>query len=228
MLRDLPLLHASRDDHDPDIFMNGIHGLVTDNENRTENETPYEDPFDDVFGSAPSSPSLAAQETEDDHEHEYELGYENAPMPRTTAEHSDIPRLRSTHITNGYRDGIAKGKEQEMQVGFDEGYQLGAELGLLAGFYLGVLEGFVKADGGREARALLVRARRELDLKVLCGREWVGEDGVWMWDVEGAEEEDGREVGFERVAAAHPVLGRWKGELGRLVREFGCEVERAR
>ncbi|KAG4433081.1 hypothetical protein IFR05_011447, partial [Cadophora sp. M221] len=82
------------------------------------------DDFDDVFGSAPSSPSLL-------------------PHQPTTGnlEPSDIPRLREKHETEGYRDGVTKGKGESVQAGFDEGYGLGAVLGLKIGKILGILEG---------------------------------------------------------------------------------------
>ena len=64
-------------------------------------------------------------------------------------EPSEIPRVRNTHVTNGYRDGISESKARFVQQGFDEGYSLGAELGLKAGWVLGVAESLVKALGQR-------------------------------------------------------------------------------
>ncbi|KAL8985824.1 MAG: hypothetical protein Q9177_004326 [Variospora cf. flavescens] len=64
-----------------------------------------------------------------------------SPTSKQPSEPSDIPRLRSTHATNGYRDGISASKDQALQPGFDEAYPLGAILGLRVGYVLGVLEG---------------------------------------------------------------------------------------
>ena len=69
-----------------------------------------------------------------------------------SVEPSEIPRLRSTHVTNGYRNGVSDSKVRFVQDGFDEGYALGAALGLKAGWVLGVAEGLVKALGQRRIR----------------------------------------------------------------------------
>lgn len=58
---------------------------------------------------------------------------------------SDLPTLRRQHVTSGYREGLAIGKAQVMQRGFDEGYPFGVELGLRIGAVLGVLEGMLAA-----------------------------------------------------------------------------------
>ena len=152
---------------------------------------------------------------------------------------SDIPRLRSIHVTNGYREGIAIGKEQHLQIGFDEGYSLGAELGLRAGWCLGVLEGLMQVAtqrhaessstegqlGTDEALQILREAESELKVENLCGKEWFGEDGVWSWEVSGVDDEHEAagavageprlRVAFDDVAAAHPIIKKW--------REKACE-----
>lgn len=58
---------------------------------------------------------------------------------------SDVPRLRSVHVTAGYRDGIADGKTRSVQAGFDEGYSLGAVMGLNVGWIMGILDGLIVA-----------------------------------------------------------------------------------
>jgi hypothetical protein len=58
---------------------------------------------------------------------------------------SDLPTLRRQHMTSGYREGLAIGKAQVMQRGFDEGYPFGVDLGLRIGIVLGVLEGALAA-----------------------------------------------------------------------------------
>lgn len=167
------------------------------------------DLFDDVFGSAPNSPILGGQRSD-------ELAAERA----IANEVSDIPRLRSRHVTEGYREGIAESKEKFIQEGFDEGYSLGAELGLTAGWCLGVLEGVCKAvdnmqtgrkqssimlDGEVKPEALFKRAQDELQMQKLFDPAYFGSDGIWLYDVPGAE----NETTFKLVAMAHPVLASW-------------------
>ena len=134
---------------------------------------------------------------------------------------SDIPRLRSRHVTEGYREGIAESKEKFIQEGFDEGYSLGAELGLQAGWCLGVLEGVCKAldkaqaNGGKQSQAdlqteanpdeLFKRAQEEMQMQKLFDPAYFGSDGIWLYDVPGSEDE----TTFRQVAIAHPVLSKW-------------------
>ena len=96
-------------------------------EESIQHETAYpNDDFDDVFGSAPPSPPFES--------------------PRGgNLEPSDVPRLKEKHETEGYRDGVTKGKAETVQAGFDEGYELGAVLGLRVGKILGLLEGICRA-----------------------------------------------------------------------------------
>lgn len=168
------------------------------------------DLFDDVFGSSPNSPVLSG-----DRGHELTADRANA------SEVSDIPRLRSRHVTEGYREGIAESKEKFIQEGFDEGYSLGAELGLKAGWCLGVLEGVCKALGkvqtgsGKQVQAdlesdfkpeeLFKRAQDELQMQNLFDPAYFGSDGIWLYDVPGSEDE----TTFKQVAMAHPVLSSW-------------------
>ncbi|MCJ1468935.1 Essential protein Yae1, N terminal [Pseudocyphellaria aurata] len=156
---------------------------------------------------------------------------ESAPSDKTSDVASDMPRLRATHCTAGYRDGISATKEQWLQPGFDEGYSLGAVLGLRVGYLLGVLEGLCAAvarghmrggEDGERLRKLLKDARAELALQNVFAREWWGEDGVWKFPVRAGataaasggernygEDEDEEEVTFVEVADQHPLLTRW-------------------
>ncbi|KAM0704489.1 hypothetical protein Q7P35_008723 [Cladosporium inversicolor] len=168
------------------------------------------DLFDDVFGSAPNSPILSGGRDDD-----------FAPERMNAHEVSDIPRLRSRHVTEGYREGIAESKEKFIQEGFDEGYSLGAELGLQAGWCLGVLEGVCKAldkkqaTGGKQSQAdgqaetepdeLFKKAQEEMQMQKLFGPAYFGSDGIWLYDVPGSEDE----TTFRQVAIAHPVLSKW-------------------
>ncbi|KAK3635449.1 Essential protein Yae1, N terminal [Elasticomyces elasticus] len=216
MLRDLPPI-----DHDEghDLFMTGASG---------NNET-YSDPFDDVFGSAPGSPVLAGDDG---------LNTESHTGPSV---HSDISRLRNTHVTQGYREGITASKERHMQDGFDEGYNLGAELGLKAGWCLGALEGIFRALPGtqdgfagaqdsaentlsrKNVEALIELAKKELDISHLCGKEHFGEDGLWLYEVPNQDGEE-HELTFERVAAAHPLLQKWTREVMQLAEKVGLRL----
>ena len=158
---------------------------------RSEQPQHTNDLFDDVFGSAPASPELSASQGEE------------AILRGNANEVSDIPRLRSRHVTEGYREGIAESKEKYIQDGFDEGYSLGAELGLKTGWCLGVLEGVCKAvekaqaDGSKEVERvakdapnpfeLFKKAQEELEMQKLYDAAYFGNDGIWLYDVPGAE-----------------------------------------
>ena len=208
MLRDHANFHREGDDNA--IFMTGAPGRHHDNENTRV------DPLDDVFGSEPSSPQLDGQQNSS-------FGRAQDAVP------SDIPRLRSLHVTNGYREGIAVSKEKHMQEGFDEGYTLGAELGLKAGWCLGALEGIWRAlpatsavgavepsreseDVSREGmRKLLLEAEEELKVESLFGREYFGEDGIWLYEIPG-QQKDIEEVTFEKIADAHPLVCKWSAQ----------------
>jgi len=168
------------------------------------------DLFDDVFGSAPNSPLLNGAR-----------GVDFAAERTNAHEVSDIPRLRSRHVTEGYREGIAESKEKFIQEGFDEGYSLGAELGLQAGWCLGVLEGVCKAldktqvVAGKRSQTnmeaepkpdeLFKQAQDEMQMQKLFDPAYFGSDGIWLYDVPGSEDE----TTFRQVAMAHPVLSKW-------------------
>ncbi|KAJ5040574.1 uncharacterized protein L3040_006226 [Drepanopeziza brunnea f. sp. 'multigermtubi'] len=173
------------------------------------------DDLDDVFGSAPPSPSHPA-------------------AAQGNFEPSDIPRLREKHETEGYRDGVTKGKGESVQAGFDEGYALGAVLGLRIGKILGMLEGILAGvkgkEIGKEMEAERVRverqfdeARGELRTEVVFGREFWGEDGVWRFEVPG-DGKEGSEVVFSDVAGAHPLVRKWEGLVAEEVRRWGLDL----
>jgi len=198
------------------------------------NQGHINDDFDDVFGSEPGSPIFPS----DDHEDGDSLE-ENRRAGGNT-EWSDIPRLKEKHETEGYRDGVTKGKAESVQKGFDEGYGLGATLGLKIGKILGLLEGIHTAvvaaakdttneeheEWGKEKGRLekLVReAREELKTQSVFGRQWWGDDGIWAFEVPG-EKEEGREVLFPDVAVAHPLVVKWQGVLDKEVERWGLDL----
>jgi hypothetical protein len=190
--------------------------------------TPHEqrfanDDFDDVFGSAPPSPTFSHENTDLAQESRIRSG---------NLEPSDIPRLKEKHETEGYRDGVTKGKAESVQKGFDEGYSLGAVLGLRIGKILGLLEGICGAlRGGGEVykgeaervEGLLGMAKGELGTKSVFAREWWGEDGVWRFEVPG--EGDGMEVTFPDVAGAHPLVAKWERVIEVEVERWGLDLD---
>lgn len=227
MLRDLPPYLETEDSH---VFMTG----APDTAHEVEEQTTV-DPLDDVFGSTPASPALNGQDDAAGHLHQ---------ARSSAADPSDIPRLRSLHITNGYREGIAVSKEKHMQEGFDEGYSLGAEIGLKAGWCLGALEGVwhalststqpTPADGAggdsvdipsRESvQQMLREAEEELQMQRMFGKEYFGEDGIWLYDVPGHEGGDDEST-FEQIAEAHPALRRWTEKVLALSHEVGLRLQ---
>ena len=165
------------------------------------------DPLADVFSdSPPASPSHAA------------------PATLQSQEPSDIPRLRTTHTTAGYRDGIAASKTQSLQPGFDEGYSLGAILGLRVGYILGILEALYVAvppvgEGKDRLNTMLREAREDLSVGKVFGRGVWGKDGVWAYEVASKEEE----VTFEEVVNAHPVLKEWNARVKEEMERLGVD-----
>ncbi|KAI9708799.1 MAG: Essential protein Yae1, N terminal [Bogoriella megaspora] len=197
--------------------------------------------LDDIFGSSDSEPGR--------------------PLNTAPIEPSEIPRIRSTHVTNGYRDGISESKARYVQDGFDEGYALGAVLGMKAGWILGVAESLAKALGQRklrrkprhqmtvgsnsqaeaddesaqkqadlearrgemliEAQAIASLVQEELTLRNLFGREYFGEDGIWIYPVPG---NDG-EITFQEVASAHPLIQKWTSRLRKLAVSWGVDLD---
>lgn len=182
----------------------------------TQHSPPRLHPLADIFpDSPPSTPPLRPLAT---------LAASVSSSPTAEAVHddvinvaSDMPRLRATHSTAGYRDGIAAARTPWLQRGFDEGYSLGAVLGLRVGYMLGVLEGLWAAfvsgekkvrknagesegEGTEDARGneeaerlskLLAEAKTELALEKVFGKEWWGEDGMWKFAVEPPRGGDG-------------------------------------
>ena len=127
-----------------------------------------------------------------------------------------------------------------MQAGFDEGFSLGAVLGLRVGYILGVLEGLVRAvqrvqkkgadeEGGRQGRVEEVRelrgeAGRELGMQRVMGEEFFDGEGVWRWDVPGAEGKE-EEFTFKEVAEAHPLVAKWMGVVREVAERWGVDLE---
>jgi hypothetical protein len=211
-----------RDEDQFPVYTNTVMEVHSDEVTQLEQRYANDD-FDDVFGSAPPSPTLSDEDTHTNHDDRIRSG---------NLEPSDIPRLKEKHETEGYRDGVTKGKAESVQKGFDEGYSLGAVLGLKIGKILGLLEGLHAAlkGGGvehkEEARRLEIlwaEAKEELGTRSVFGTEWWGEDGVWKFEVPG--EGDGKEVLFPDVAGAHPLVVKWEKVVDEEVKKWGLDLD---
>ena len=182
----------------------------------------YEDPFDDVFGDDTGSANS--------NEH-------MVPAQSANGDHLDISRLRSTHVTNGYREGIAESKATFVQEGFDEGYSLSAVIGFRVGWCLGVLEGLCHAldpsqaqsesisvtlESNKSLHARLSEAQGELSVQSLFGKEYFGSDGIWTYQVPGQDHEEN--VTFEEVSDAHPLLSKWNTVVSELALDIGLQL----
>jgi hypothetical protein len=189
-------------------------------ETEPEPQPPVNNDLDDVFGSEPGSPST------DDF-----LGREGG-----NTEWSDIPRLKEKHETEGYRDGVTKGKAESVQKGFDEGYSLGAVLGLRVGRVLGLLEGIFAAVNSAKSvesgdhwkvenerlESLLGSARSDLKTESVFGREYFDADGIWRFPVKG--EGEGKDVVFPDVADSHPLIRKWEDVIAGEVRRWHLDL----
>lgn len=190
-----------------------------------ENSPPRLHPLSDIFpDSPPSTPPTRSPNNLATSASAFATAEANNNNDDVINVASDMPRLRATHSTAGYRDGIAAAKTQWLQPGFDEGYSLGAVLGLRVGHMLGVLEGLCaalvrgesgkkdeceegkdeagRAEGGTEEEAkrftkLLAEAKTELALEKVFGKDWWGEDGIWKFPVEPAGA--GAEKGHQNI-----------------------------
>lgn len=164
---------------------------------------------------------------------------ESADVPENgvgNEEWSDIPRIKQKHETEGYRDGVTRGKAETVQKGFDEGYTLGAILGLRTGKLLGLVQGvFTAVSSARAAdssdtwkaeherlEGLWGSAQAELTTKGVFGREYFGMDGIWKYPVEG--EGEGVEVVFPDVANSHPLIRKWEDIIAGEARRWGLDL----
>ncbi|KAL7920063.1 hypothetical protein ACQKWADRAFT_169738 [Trichoderma austrokoningii] len=173
--------------------------------NVTDEAGPTSSTLDDVFG-AEAEPDPTSQE-----------------MPESPGHPSDMHRLETEHETAGYRDGIAAGREQTVQAGFDDGFNIGSAVGLAAGQLLGMMEGIEdaledalldKPDEEFRRNALIVsaylkEAEQELNEVYLLSDQFWGPQGRWS-----------DEVDLSRLVRAHPMIIKWSEivrDLARLV-----------
>jgi hypothetical protein len=169
-------------------------------------------------------------------------------------EPSEIPRVRSTHVTNGYRDGISESKARFVQEGFDEGYALGAVLGLKAGWILGVFDRLVTALGQKNLRrkvnpktyeapdGAMVEQWRQLEIQrgqmlrkcqELFGKAQTelvvlnlfGKDYFGEDGIWAYDVAGGEEdIVFEDVANAHPLICRWMRVVEELASAWSIDL----
>lgn len=195
--------------------------------------TLYEDPMDDVFGDDSNDGNdTSTANTSNDNDQVIHTAHGEA---------LDVARLRRTHVTTGYREGLSESKGKFTQEGFDEGYSLGAVIGSKAGWCLGVLESICRAAGhettnddpvteassssntGTGLQASLSQARKDLSLQSLFGEQYFGADGIWMYDVPTAG--DGDNFTFQDVSNAHPLISNWSQFVKELAVQLSLDLE---
>lgn len=66
----------------------------------------------------------------------------------------EVANLRRKHAKQGYLDGLSRGKETDLQKGFDDAYSDGAELGMQVGRILGRLYMEKKDESALEELAI--------------------------------------------------------------------------
>ncbi|KAG8156971.1 hypothetical protein KVR01_013193 [Diaporthe batatas] len=231
---------------DVDGYISAAAAAMSDSPTQdTTTTTTTTDTLDDVFGSDGDDDTPVFEEEDNYNNHDNNNNTADirtvAGRPTTAAHHhpSDIHRLRQSHATAGYREGITAAKAGSVQAGFDEGFGVGGAVGLRVGWLLGVLEGVAAAlgssssssssstaDEAGEARAMLASARAELDLRGVFGPEYWGEDGIWRYEVgggEGGQEGEEGEVLFSHVAEAHPLVRKWTAAVEGVMARWGVE-----
>ncbi|KAF8542204.1 hypothetical protein BDD12DRAFT_803099 [Trichophaea hybrida] len=157
---------------------------------------------DDIWGDDSSHPSSPSS------------------FPPTTSPSADLQKLRQTHITLGYRDGITASKSHYLQPGFDEGYQLGGRIGIHVGWIHGVIDALSHIfPSDAEVLRAVRDAYCELAVETVYGKEWWDEGGVWKWEVEGDA------VSFDKVVDAFPLLKKWSERVQALAVERGLDLK---
>lgn len=176
--------------------------------------------------STPPSPSSPVHTHTNDHLSDI---FSDSPpsTPSQLAIPSDIPRLRSTHATAGYRAGISTSKTRSLQPGFDEGYSLGAVFGLRVGYIVGALKGLWSAyatacEEKDRLNELIRKCGQKLKIESIFGKEYWDEKGVWTYEVTAK----GDEVTFQEVAEQHPMLREWGETVRQEIGKAGIKLGR--
>ncbi|KAF2225311.1 hypothetical protein BDZ85DRAFT_91670 [Elsinoe ampelina] len=170
----------------------------------------YQNPLEDVFGTEDVPDTVISDP-------------QSSPSRQSHAqgEHSEIPRIRSIHVTNGYREGIAESKSTFVQEGFDEGYPLGAMLGFRAAWLVSFLDNFTRLLNRPDKQALAEEARKELQIESILSPSYFNEDGIWSYNVPGPESEQD----FDLVSRSHPLIDKWSTRVQDLANSAGVEIE---
>ena len=188
--------------------------------------TPPADLLDDIFyTSRPASPILG---TENDVQltSSSQGGTSTPSTSLQSREPSDIPRLRATHTTAGYRDGIALAREAAVQPGFDEGYVLGSAIGIRVGYLIGVMEGLseaLKKSTEVNLEAISTEMHKDFAISKLMGPDYINPDGTWSWSVGAMDGDEGPTS--REVANAHPLILKWRSIVRRYTIEAGIARE---
>ena len=122
---------------------------------------------------------------------------------------SEIPLLRRTHTTLGYRDGLPAGKSTIMQSSFDSTFPLGGVIGWRVGRILGVFEGYLACPSlavvpGLKALVMkeYERAKKELGVGTLLAK--IGES--IQGEKENENEDDDDDKNDNETAAERAIL----------------------
>ena len=174
--------------------------------------------------SSPPSPSSPIQVAADNNLSDI---FSDSPPPTPTQSGilSDIPRLRGTHATAGYRAGISTSKVSSLQPGFDEGYSLGAVFGLRVGYILGALEGLWSAYRTQckekdQLKSLIGQAHEQLAIEKIFAKEYWDKDGLWTYEVSA----EGEEVSFQEVIEHHPTVKKWYERVQKEIERSGIKL----
>ena len=84
-------------------------------------------------------------------------------------------------------------------------------------------EGGCRIRWVEEARELREEAGRELGMQRVMGEGFFNEEGMWRWDVPGAEGKE--EVTFRDVAGAHPLVAKWMGVVREVAEKWRVDLE---
>lgn len=148
-------------------------------------------------------------------------------------EPSSTEGVRRQHTTEGYREGVTRGKAEQLQEGFDEGYTIGARFGLKVGWVRGALRGLGfagKTLGGDlkgKFAALKVKAEEELDMNKIFSSEYFDASGIWKYKV-GVEDEEKEDYSFDEVVDSHPLIAKWVGIVKEEAKLAGLELQEPR
>jgi hypothetical protein len=94
------------------------------------------------------------------------------------------------------------------------------------GYILGILRGFVAAwegcDGDmyKEVQGTFEDAQKELAIEELLGKQWVDEEGIWKWPVQGEDED----ATFREVSEQHPTVVKWMGVVKELAERWHVDL----